>query len=234
MKRQKDVIIYGIGQHADVVQYYFESNLKRNVIAFTIDFKCEAENKNNLPIVQLNDLELKYDKLSTEVFIAVGGIGLNLIRQYYFEKIKEMGFVMTNCISKSVKIPKNAKFGSNCFIDDHSRFSPFIEIGDNFSTFDTVVGHHSIINNNVTTIGCTIGANVNIGDNCFIGINASVNSGVNIGEFSLIDVGSIVKKDIPPYSVVSAAASDRRNIDARRVNLLGISYKHFKELKKIT
>jgi acetyltransferase-like isoleucine patch superfamily enzyme len=42
---------------------------------------------------------------------------------------------------------------------------------------------------------------IRIEDNCWIGTNAVVISGVTIGRHSVIAAGSVVTKDIPPYSV---------------------------------
>jgi acetyltransferase-like isoleucine patch superfamily enzyme len=42
---------------------------------------------------------------------------------------------------------------------------------------------------------------VNIKDGCDIGIGSIVLPGVKIGEGSIVGAGSVVTKDIPPYSV---------------------------------
>jgi acetyltransferase-like isoleucine patch superfamily enzyme len=44
---------------------------------------------------------------------------------------------------------------------------------------------------------------IRIEDNCWIGTNAVVISGVTIGRHSVIAAGSVVTKDIPPYSVAA-------------------------------
>jgi len=44
---------------------------------------------------------------------------------------------------------------------------------------------------------------VRIGDNCFIGANAVIMPGVNIGADSIVGVGSVVNKDVPPGTVVA-------------------------------
>ena len=44
-------------------------------------------------------------------------------------------------------------------------------------------------------------AKITIEDECWIGANAVVTSGVTIGKHSVIAAGSVVTKDIPPFSV---------------------------------
>ncbi len=42
-----------------------------------------------------------------------------------------------------------------------------------------------------------------IADECWIGSNAVITAGVQIGKHSIVAAGSIVTKDVPPYSVVA-------------------------------
>jgi len=49
---------------------------------------------------------------------------------------------------------------------------------------------------------CTF-ALITIEDDCWIGSNAVVTAGVTIGKHSVIAAGSIVTKDVPPYSVAA-------------------------------
>lgn len=44
-------------------------------------------------------------------------------------------------------------------------------------------------------------APITIEDNCWIAASVTICGGVTIGEGSVIDVGSVVTKDIPPYSL---------------------------------
>ncbi len=42
-----------------------------------------------------------------------------------------------------------------------------------------------------------------IGDDVWIGFNASILKGVTIGEGAIVAAGAVVTKDVPPYSVVA-------------------------------
>jgi len=46
---------------------------------------------------------------------------------------------------------------------------------------------------------------VTIEDDCWIAANSIVLAGVTIGKGSVVAAGSIVTKDVPPYSVVAGA-----------------------------
>jgi acetyltransferase-like isoleucine patch superfamily enzyme len=49
---------------------------------------------------------------------------------------------------------------------------------------------------------CT-SALIRIGDDCWIGTNSVVTAGVTVGKHSVIAAGSVVTKDVPPFSVVA-------------------------------
>lgn len=48
----------------------------------------------------------------------------------------------------------------------------------------------------------TARAPITIGDNVFIGARSIILKGVNIGEGAVVGAGSVVSKDVPPYTVV--------------------------------
>lgn len=48
---------------------------------------------------------------------------------------------------------------------------------------------------------CNVGL-ITIGDDCWIGTNAVITAGVTIGKHSVVAAGSVVTKDVPPYTVV--------------------------------
>ena len=70
-----------------------------------------------------------------------------------------------------------------------------IHIGGNCGTS---IGAHCSITHHCTIHGCTIG------DNCLIGINATIMDGCRIGENSIVAGGAFLKEgtEIPPNSIV--------------------------------
>lgn len=100
-------------------------------------------------------------------------------------------------VRRGLKIGKNCKLGS-CTIDPSHCFH--ITIGDNV-TFGPRV--HILAHDASTHIflGYTRVANVNIGNNVFIGAYSIVMPGVTIGDNAVIGAGSIVTRDIPANSV---------------------------------
>lgn len=66
-------------------------------------------------------------------------------------------------------------------------------------------------------IGC-----IEIGNNCFIGVNSIINSNVRIGDNVIVSAGSLVLNDIPSNSVV-------RGVPAKRICSVDQLYDIMKE-----
>jgi acetyltransferase-like isoleucine patch superfamily enzyme len=101
------------------------------------------------------------------------------------------------------------RIGNNSNIGPYSYIgcSGYIEIGDNVMISPRVSIYAENHNYSNTTIpikqqGITR-QNVKIDDDCWIAANSVILAGVTIGRGSVVAAGSVVTKDIPPYSVVA-------------------------------
>lgn len=102
---------------------------------------------------------------------------------------------------RNLRIGKNSAWNWGCWINALGG----IEIGSN-----VIIGPYCIIhsaNHTFDDIARPIILQgyekkpVRIGDDCWLGANVIVLPGVTIGRGSIIGAGSVVTKDIPPYSV---------------------------------
>ena len=115
-------------------------------------------------------------------------------------------------IMRDVMIGKNCNIGQNVFIGDG------VTIGDNCKIQNNVSLYTGMqVGNNVFVGPSAVFTNIKnpraeisrkgkylktiIEDGVTIGANATVVCGVTIGEYSFIGAGSVVTKDIPPYTI---------------------------------
>ncbi|GEK57029.1 acyltransferase [Pseudoalteromonas espejiana] len=132
-------------------------------------------------------------------------IGLK-IRRFLCSKI------ITNC-GNNINIEKFAKFNSNISIGNNSgigykaQVGPQTHIGDNVMMGPEVVVYtrnHAI--DRVDIPMCQQGfkeiAPVYIEDDVWIGRRVIILPGVSIGKGCVLGAGSVIAKDIPPYSIV--------------------------------
>lgn len=97
--------------------------------------------------------------------------------------------------------------GSNCMIGIGNVLTGPVTIGNNVITAQHV--GISGLNHGYTDISlpirdqkCNV-AEVVIEDDCWIGTNVVITSGVTIGKHSVVAGGSVVTKNVPPYTVVA-------------------------------
>lgn len=102
-------------------------------------------------------------------------------------------------------------------IGAHTNIQDFVMIHVGAAT-PTVIGDYCSITHHCTIHGCTIG------DNCLIGINATIMDGAVIGENSIVAGGAFIRENtvIPPNSIVmgvpAKVTKERNNWVANRMN----------------
>lgn len=106
--------------------------------------------------------------------------------------------------------PSNIVIGNNVHIGDYDRFASAyeVQIDDNvlFAAYVHITDHsHEYRNVNLPVIkqGIFSKGKVHICQGCWIGLRSEILSGVTIGKNSVVAAGSVVTKDVPPYSVVA-------------------------------
>ena len=85
-----------------------------------------------------------------------------------------------------IEIGDHVMFANNCFVGDADH---------RFDDPDTPV----------TQQGFTSKGPVEIGSNCWFGVNCVVTSGVTIGERCVIGANSVVTEDLPPGTIAAGA-----------------------------
>ncbi|KEO74719.1 acyl-ACP--UDP-N-acetylglucosamine O-acyltransferase [Anditalea andensis] len=98
------------------------------------------------------------------------------------------------------------KVGSNCLL------MAYVHIAH-----DCILGNHVIIANAVQVAG-----HVNIDDYAFIGGSSAVHQFVKVGVHSMISGGSLVRKDVPPYTKAA-----REPLSYAGINSLGLRRRGF-------
>ena len=137
----------------------------------------------------LNYFKREYSKKKFAKFGSDSYIGKNCIFTYSNIEIGNDTYVGSNCIFQStygkIKIGNHVMFGPG--VNIHGGNHKIREIGKYMKTVDEKkYGEDGIIV---------------IEDDCWIGANAIILSNVKVGRGSVIGAGSVVTKNIPPYSI---------------------------------
>lgn len=104
-------------------------------------------------------------------------------------------------ISRSLSIGDNSGVGINCILQGK------VSIGDNVMMGPEVWIYtrnhkHSDVDIPMKEQGFETEKPVSIGNDIWIGSRVTILPGVNVGDGAIIGTGSVVTKDVPPYTIV--------------------------------
>lgn len=110
-------------------------------------------------------------------------------------------------IHAAVKNYSNLVIGNNC----HVMMGCFLDLSDRITVEDTaiigirasIITHQNFGNSALIDIYPPTTAPVKIKQGAVISANSTVLKGITIGEFSIAGAGSVVTRDVEPYSVVA-------------------------------
>lgn len=111
-------------------------------------------------------------------------------------------------IGEGLKIGNNSNIGPYCYIG----CSGYIEIGDNvmMSPRVSIYAENHVFDRTDITMKAQ-GVNrqfVKIEDDCWIAANSVILAGVTIGKGSVVAAGSVVTRDVPPYSIAAGVPAE--------------------------
>ena len=119
-------------------------------------------------------------------------------------EVAEEGGVFTNFIHPNVNLDM-VSIGIGTYIQENAVLQANVKIGNNTAVnAHSVVSHETQLGNSVFLApGCRLAGCVTIEDGVFIGVGATVMPRLKVGRWSVIGAGSVVIRDVPPYSVVA-------------------------------
>lgn len=195
----KKIIIFGLGQIAEIAHFYFKYDSNLTVSAFTVNNTYIDRNDFcNLPIVPFEDIEEHYSPDNYDLFIAIGYTKVNKVRENIFHQAKEKGYHLVSYVSSKATVWPDLNIGENCLILEDNTIQPFVKIGDNVTLWSgNHIGHHSVIGSHCfVSSHVVISGGVTIGKNSFLGVNSTTNNHIHIGENCIVGSGAVVTKSI--------------------------------------
>ena len=215
----KKLIIFGIGEQAEMAYYYFKNDSDYDVVGFTVDKEyIEKESLFELPIIEFETIKLKYSIESYELFIAIGYNKINKIRTEKYLACKEKGYMIASYISSKASIFTD-DIGENAFILEDNTIQPYVSIGNNVTLWSgNHIGHHSYIKDNCfITSQVVISGGCIIGENTFIGVNATLRNHIKIGKSNVIGAGALILGDTEDNKVYMEAATEVSRVPSNRL-----------------
>lgn len=216
------LLIVGIGGMAPEVVDFVKRYDLYDIIGFTVDREYVKKNEYmGCPVYMLEDVE-KYVKVGdVKIFVAISWYNyMNKYKRLKFEVLKSKGFHFANLISPLASV-NCSSMGEGNWINDFAYLGYRTKIGDN-NTFccHSIVGHYTIMgNHNVLSGRAYVAGNDVVGDNNYFGMSCAVFNKITIGNKCLVGGGSIVKKSILDYTIVTAPDSKYHQVNEKVVEM---------------
>jgi sugar O-acyltransferase (sialic acid O-acetyltransferase NeuD family) len=228
---KENIIVFGTGKLAEMVDYYFPY-YGYNIVGFTEDGEFENKQFRGKPVLPWRDAAVKWPSKSYKMFVAIGYSDLNRIRAKKYYEVKEKGYqlVSVNC---SPNRWNDTQIGDNCLIFENQVLQPNIKIGNdviiwsaNHFGHDVVLGDHIWISSHGVFCG-----GVEVGEYSFIGVNASLRDDIHIGKKNIISAGALILSDTQDGEVYIADQTEPFRLNSDQFErMMDISGKYGEKL----
>lgn len=214
---KEKLIIFGNGSVA--MDLYWGVVESYDVVAFTVDPQFIQEDEiDGRPVLPFDKtLVERFDPVDHSMHIAIGYVNTNRLRAEKFRMAQEMGYRLTNHISRdAIMSPNHPHIGQNCQIGPQVIIHPGAVIGDNvFIGYRCIIPHDVVIEDHCFLApNVTIGGGARIGTYSYIGMSATIRNWVTIGQSNIIGVGAVVLEDTGDKEVYVAPGAEKLPISS--------------------
>jgi len=216
------LIIFGLGDIAQIAKYYFKIDSNYQVESFTVDKEyMTADQFEKLPVHPFDAIEEKFPPNEYDMFVGIGYTKMNKFRERKYEEAKLKGYKLVSYVSSKCTYLSQYKPGDNCMIFEDNTIQPFVKIENNVTIWSgNHIGHHSIIkSHNFITSHVVISGHCSIESNCFLGVNSAIGNGVRIASETLLGAGAVVVKDTEEKGVYLAPKPTKISKTSDKINL---------------
>ncbi|WP_018249184.1 acetyltransferase [Orenia marismortui] len=213
------VIIFGIGQIAELAHFYLKNDSEHEVVAFTVDKEYMKEDKfHQLPVIEYEKVVDQYPPDEYKMFIPISYKKVNMIRTEKYKDAKKKGYGFISYISSKATCYASS-IGENCFVLEDNVIQPFTKIGDNCILWSgNHIGHHTTIEDNCFLAShVVVSGSVTVGEYTFIGVNVTIRDNVTIGKENVIGASAIILKNTDDMAVFSPKGTEKSKVPSNRL-----------------
>lgn len=217
---KKPLVIFGSGDIAQLAHYYFSTDSEYEIVAFTVDAAYIQDTTFcDLPVVAFENVATLYPPDQYDFFVALSYSKLNAIRKEKYLAAKALGYRLVSYISTRASVLNQGAIGDNCFIFEDNTIQPFVKLGNNVTLWSgNHIGHHSVIKDHTFIAShVVVSGGVEIGEQCFIGVNATLRDHIKIGDRCVLGAGTLLLADAEPEGVYIGTATERAQVPSTRL-----------------
>jgi len=200
----KKVIVFGIGQMAEIAHCYIKHDSDVEIAGFTVDQAFINTNSYlGLPIIPFENIQEAMPPTEYRMFVPIGAKDMNRLRAKKYLQAKAKGYSFINYIHSNVKIWPETEIGENCFIFENNVIQPFTNIGNNVVIWSgNHIGHHTTIGDHCFIAShVVVSGRVKVKPYCYFGVNSTIRDGVTIEEATIVGAGALMLNGSKPKEV---------------------------------
>lgn len=214
------LVIFGVGELAEVAHYYFAHEAGRSIAAFTVDDAyMDRDTVAGVPVVPWSEVSRRFPADQHDVFVAIGYSRVNALRADRVAAVSTAGYRLASFLHSRAVVWDGFVLRENTFILEHNTLQPFVQVGRNVIIWSgNHIGHHSVVED-----GCylashaVISGGVQIGQESFVGVNVTIRDHVTVGRRCVLGAGVVVLSHLPDESVLAATATPVSRVPSRRL-----------------
>ena len=217
-----EVVVFGTGTFAELVDFYLTHDSDHEVVAFTADREyVDGDTAYGRPLVPFDEVTDRYPPAAYDMFVAVGYRDVNRLRAATFAAAKREGYDLVSYVCSASTHWGDTEIGENCFLFEDQTIQPFVEIGDDVVLWSgNHVGHHATLGDHCfVTSHVVVSGYVEVEPYAFLGVNATLRDEVTIGESCVVGAGASVVDDTEPDSVYVGQPAERYAADSGEVDI---------------
>jgi sugar O-acyltransferase (sialic acid O-acetyltransferase NeuD family) len=207
----KQIVVFGVGQGAELAHFYITHDSPHDVAAFTVDRDyLDGERFHGLPVVAWEDLEATYPPSSFSLFVPISFKRMSHARADKLDEGKARGYEVVSYVNSKATTFADFECGENCFILEDNTIQPYVTIGRNVVMWSgNHIGHHTVIEDHVMiTSQVVISGACRIGEHSFFGVNATVRDETVVGRETIVGAGTAIMADTEPFSVYKVKGTE--------------------------
>lgn len=218
--KTRQIVIFGLGQIAELADFYFTHDSQYEVAGFTVDrsFLTQREFRGR-PVVPFEQVAEVFSPDLFGFFVSVGYAKLNMLRTEKVAAARTKGYQLVSYLSSRATVFAGFEARENCFILEDNTIQPFANVGSNVTLWSgNHIGHHSVIEDDVFVASqAVVSGGARIGQGSFVGVNATIRNEVSIGRQCVLGAGALVLDDQPDFSVIAPRGSERSKVPSTRL-----------------
>lgn len=206
------VFIIGAGGMArETFNVYIDSGREKDVLGF-LEENCKNDGMmlNGRPVHDISYLSSIYDKKKA---LLIGGIG-STKRKRLLVKLENEGFNFDTIIHPTVIQSKWVRLGKGSIVTAGVIMTCQVEIGKHVILnlgvricHDVNIGSYTTLSPGVEVMGSAV-----LGDEVYVGTNATIIEHVHVGFGAIIAAGAVVTKAVPEMSLVAGVPAEVKKI----------------------